>query len=306
MSTILKALKRLDEQRRADASPRTLEEQVLAGGRAQRAPTARRNKWLFVAAGAASVLLVVGASRLLTRGDRAQPQASAPPEQPPATAAAPIAPAIRGREMSRGAPIAGTELDAAMRASLSASSARVETAPGSMLPARGDQPEGELVGVAVPERVAAFDTSSSAVSEGRPPLVAQMPRSLARERLARNAADSHPPESGGPPVTRRESSPAEAAPAAPEPAHEGPAQRTPEPESSAAAAAPRPEVFVERTQWHPAAEKRSATVRQGESGEPHELREGDLLDGVVVKEIHPSGVLFVYEGVEFKRGVGER
>jgi hypothetical protein len=68
----------------------------------------------------------------------------------------------------------------------------------------------------------------------------------------------------------------------------------------------RPEVWVERTLWHPNAEKRSALVRVGADGEVRELHEGDALDGVVVKEIRPSGVLFVHDGAEFKRGVGGR
>ncbi|MFQ5418402.1 MAG: hypothetical protein ACE5FL_15355, partial [Myxococcota bacterium] len=69
---------------------------------------------------------------------------------------------------------------------------------------------------------------------------------------------------------------------------------------------PLPNVVVERTIWHPLAERRVAVVELPDRGESLELREGDAVGPLVVKEIGPSGVTFVNEGVELRRRVGER
>ena len=82
-----------------------------------------------------------------------------------------------------------------------------------------------------------------------------------------------------------------------------PAPKPEEPPSANALAAPAPAVGVDRTQWHPTPEKRSAMIRIGEEA-ARELREGDAVNGVVVKEIRPSGVVFLHRGEEFVRRVG--
>jgi len=64
-------------------------------------------------------------------------------------------------------------------------------------------------------------------------------------------------------------------------------------------------MVVESTRWHPASEKRSARVRVQGRKDPLELREGDAVGVLVVSEIQPSGVVFLYGGREIRRGVGE-
>jgi hypothetical protein len=67
-----------------------------------------------------------------------------------------------------------------------------------------------------------------------------------------------------------------------------------------------PTVYVERTIWHPMAERRVAVVELEGSDEALELHEGDAVGPLVVGEIEPSGVFFVYDGVELRRRVGAR
>ena len=276
MSTILKALKRLDEQRRADASPRTLEEQVLAGGAAREQSGSLPNKWLLALAGSGALLIVSGVAWFAaTRTAEPPPVATAAPEPQ----AAPNSGLPSAALPAAAAPIAGTQIDPAVRERLRAQTSRGELAltegAASLRPTRGTQPE--------PEPLAEVEPASS---EAAPP------------RLAVNSTiGAELPAPAPEAITRTP---------APEPALEATlsARAEPLPEPDVAVVAHRPDVWVERTQWHPSPDKRSAVVRIGEDGEARELREGDAVDGVVVKEIRPSGVLFLHEGAEFKRGVG--
>jgi hypothetical protein len=299
VSTILKALKRLDEQRRADAAPRSLEEQVLAGGGASGAdPDAGRNRKLYAAIGAAGALALGGAAWFATREKPAAPA-------PPVAAATPRAPlrdvvAAAPREAlpREGAPVAGTALDGGVRTQLRPDVARAaeELRRASALPAAGHQPE---PGVGVEAELLAQDAarSGSSASEPAPP---PQPAPRFAARPAREP-DAEPVPSAAPAAIAPAPADAELPTSpAPEAAVASEADAEPQPPLVSA----RPEVWVERTQWHPSAQKRSALVRVGAAGEVRELHEGDALDGVVVKEIRPSGVLFLYDGAEFKRGVG--
>jgi hypothetical protein len=67
-----------------------------------------------------------------------------------------------------------------------------------------------------------------------------------------------------------------------------------------------PNVYVERTIWHPMAERRVAVVELEGSDETLELHEGDAVGPLVVGKIEPSGVFFVHDGVELRRRVGVR
>ena len=66
-----------------------------------------------------------------------------------------------------------------------------------------------------------------------------------------------------------------------------------------------PGLRVERTVWHPIAERRVATIEFGQDAERREIHEGDAVGPLVVSEIEPSGVVFVHEGVEVRRRIGE-
>ncbi len=281
MSTILKALKRLDEQRRAEASPRTLEEQVLAGGVPREQSGSRPNKWLLASAGAGALLVVSGAAWFAaTRTAETPPVAAAAPEPqaaPNAGLPRAIEDAPRAALPAAEAPIAGTQIDPVVRERLRAQASRGEFAltegAASLRPTRGNQPE--------PEPFAEVEPASS---EAAPP-------HLAVSSPLRTELPAPAPEA----ITRTP---------APAPGATLSVRAEPSPEPDVAVVAHRPDVWVERTQWHPSPDKRSAIVRIGEHGEARELREGDAVDGVVVKEIRPSGVLFLHDGAEFKRGVG--
>jgi len=314
LSTILKALKRLDEQRRADAAPRTLEEQVLAGGGAGAAREGReprRRTPILFAGGTLALLAVAGVSYLWLSREQPPVAAAAAPER---VAAAPtplpqaVARAPRESLPARGAPITGDELDPSVRSALHPQPARGDAAfaPGaaSARPAAGNQPE-PGIGIEPSESPEAQRAPVAAVASAReqPPRVAarsvrdepRTPTPAAPPALTpqREIAPTSEPE---PPPRVAEAPPT---PAAEEPAPTPAAPREPD----VAVVAPRPEIWVESTEWHPSPEKRSARIRVGED-EARNLHEGDAVDGVIVKEIRPSGVLFLYEGAEFKRGVG--
>ena len=65
-------------------------------------------------------------------------------------------------------------------------------------------------------------------------------------------------------------------------------------------------LVVAGTSWHPRAERRTARVELEGRAEPLELREGDAVGSLVVREIQPSGVVFLFGDVELRRRVGER
>jgi len=322
LSTILKALRRLDEQRRSEAPPRTLEEQVLAGAaggaaRARRAPVARRTIW--VAGGVFGVLAVGSASVLwLSREEApaviaaAQPErvAAAPPPLPEVVARAP-----RESLPAQGAPLAGDELDSSVRSALRAETARGDGAlasgAASARPAAGNQPEPNI-GVEplteAAEAAAPRFTVRSAREEPRGPAPAPTPqRELApspepprREPIRETQVETAPAPSEPAPIAQQRAAAAPSARAREERSEPAPPTAG---EPDVALVAPRPEIWVESTEWHPSPEKRSARIRVGEDS-ARNLHEGDAVNGVVVKEIRPSGVLFLYEGAEFKRGVG--
>lgn len=78
------------------------------------------------------------------------------------------------------------------------------------------------------------------------------------------------------------------------------------PESAPQAAAPSvAQVGVVSTVWHPSGERRHAIVKT-RAGETREVREGDLVDGLLVDRIEPSRVVFSDGGMELVRRVGDR
>jgi hypothetical protein len=74
---------------------------------------------------------------------------------------------------------------------------------------------------------------------------------------------------------------------------------------AAAVRADVPDLFVARTSWHPSAERRSATLQDG-AGEEIEVHEGDAVGPLVVSRIQPSSVIFLHQGIEIRRRVGQR
>jgi hypothetical protein len=66
----------------------------------------------------------------------------------------------------------------------------------------------------------------------------------------------------------------------------------------------RAQVGVLSTVWHPAGERRHAVVRT-RAGGTREVREGDLVDGMLVDRIEPSRVVFSDGGMELIRRIGD-
>jgi hypothetical protein len=53
---------------------------------------------------------------------------------------------------------------------------------------------------------------------------------------------------------------------------------------------------VEKTQWHPLADRRIAWVRVPGDPDPLRVVEGDVVDGLLITAIEPSGVVFERDG----------
>jgi hypothetical protein len=68
--------------------------------------------------------------------------------------------------------------------------------------------------------------------------------------------------------------------------------------------APALEIEVTRTIWHPRSSQRSALIKVS-GASPVRLREGDRLGSLEVGAIEPTLVVFRYDGVELRRGLGE-
>jgi uncharacterized protein (UPF0248 family) len=64
------------------------------------------------------------------------------------------------------------------------------------------------------------------------------------------------------------------------------------------------EVFVVKTVWHPKPERRSASLRVSDRAELVEVREQDVVEGYVVREITPSSVVLVRDDVVVTHRVG--
>jgi hypothetical protein len=121
------------------------------------------------------------------------------------------------------------------------------------------------------------------------PLAAAEPAPAPKPARAKPSAPAVEPVK---PVARAERAPARPAPVVAKPA--------PPPAPSA------PAVLVERTSWHPSAERRVAWVSvEGISG-TRELHEGDAVGALVVKEIRPSAVVFLHGPDTLQRKVGQR
>jgi hypothetical protein len=102
-----------------------------------------------------------------------------------------------------------------------------------------------------------------------------------------------------------------------EPAPEAKPAAPPEPKPRVReAAAPRPaapeapadipQFAIEKTQWHPLADRRVAWLRMPGESEPRRVVEGDVVDGLLVATIEPSGVVFERDGKKIERVLGKR
>ena len=293
MSTILKALRRLEHDRSA-RSGRPLRQEVMSEPKSR--PRARR--WPLLVA--AVVFGIAAGPMALVMWTELLPKTGAPESSSVSTASV-------SDEAQAAAPIVPSE--------------PLETLPApeplAALPA--DEPE-------TPEFVAEAPPPPVISSE------VEVLRRPAREPRIAAHVDDVPPEPTDPPlgsVRPRPSSdwmpvagrpsvstapaPTEAAATrrrpweidtAPEP-EPGPELAMPRRSDPAAGSAPAPTVRVERTEWHPSPERRVAIVALEGADGPLRLQEGDAVGALVVGEIRPSAVTFYYEGIELRRRVGD-
>jgi len=306
MSTILKALRRL-EQEKSTRSDRSLSEAVV---NVPPPPTTESSRWL-VAGGslagafalAVTLFLVFRPGGEAARPDRVEVAAVAPERSPAALqrdpAAAPALPRVPRREVPN---------RAAARATRPAPRPEPEAQPG--LPAAALTSEVEVATLARPMTRAAVEeriglAAAAAVEKMEKPRLAERVTAPAvapggAPEPSREAAPAAPeraelvpaPSESRPPPTRR----AEPAPL--------PAER-PAAKPEQTARSPLPAVYVERTIWHPDADRRVAVIALEGSEQSLELHEGDAVGTLVIREIAPSGVSFYRDGVELRRRVGE-
>jgi hypothetical protein len=272
MSTILKALRRLEEEKAEQNRP-GLRESVVAAPPA----ASRKLPLFFVVCGV--LALGVAAISWWQLSQVPAPQAVA---APPLAVAAPRPPAL---------PVVAAK--PAVRAVAPVANLRpARSAPVQPIP----EPR-----IAEP---AASVRASSPVIKKTAPLVPAAPVSApVPAPVPRVAVEAEEPMwAQEVAIVKPRSTPK----AKPIPASERTAVRS-EPEVTRASLAkvPIPEVVVTRTLWHPLSDRRSATVRvNGEEGS-RQMVEGDSVGGLVLLKIEPSGVVFAHDGVQIQRRVGQ-
>ena len=156
---------------------------------------------------------------------------------------------------------------------------------------------------ALPQRIPLEDPPDVAVLE-RPPATLRSPIEWStgdpEPPTAASSADGSVQEAAPGPAARAIQP---AAPAPSPPASAQPAEPTRVLRRVPVAAVAQPELLVrvERTLWHPRAERRLAVLRMPGQSEFLRLREGDELGGFRVTHIEPSQVVFERDGVQLVR-----
>ena len=305
MSTILKALRRVEEGRPAQPQRRSMRGDILAGGGKPpvpgpggKPPSPRRKKprgpnlRIWSSLGAALLLAALVWWRLPGAEDADVVEA-----QPPAAAERKLARAVVPEARPPASdPAAATEPAAA---AAPPAPAAPETAPAidPSLPAELTQrlpPLGETLDAPVPEPLAAVAPPSPPSEPAPPPAPSRSSEPVAP--VAQGEPRPPPPPQAAAPVVE----PPRVAASAPAPKPPVAAKRVPAPPPPSA-----PDVQVERTSWHPKPERRVAWVRLEGFSAVREVHEGDALGTLLVKEIRPSAVVFLNGTKQLQRRVGE-
>ena len=306
MSTILKALRRVEEERPgAPVAPRRAMRGDFVAGSGGPPPRRKRggpNLKLWGSVGAVVLLAALVWWRLPRPEPAEVVQATPPPraERParaeapaPQPAPPPAEPLAQAPEPAPAAP-------------------PMAEAPPAPAPAPPDPAVPVDVAERLPPLGATLDAPPVAPEPPPPPSPTLAPRPPPEPPPARVVAPAPPPEAPAP------------SPAVEKPEAAVAAKPQPKPEPAAVASVPAPKpppvvaeptpppapsapvVWVERTSWHPRSERRIAWVRVEGLEEPRELHEGDAVGALVVKEIRPSSVLFQHGATDLQRRVGER
>jgi len=309
VSTILKALQRLEDEKSANVE-RSLSEQVAAR-LAPPDPERRGLKFGVIAISGLAVAAAAAAFWLWPTGE--EPAAEVAMEPPPPATAPANAPAKRvTAEKPRRRPSARP----ATAARAKQDSPAVEVSPVIEVVKHLDaEPADSATRATLPKRAASPAKAGSERpvrrSSARKP-VTQAAREAARPKPApKQVASAKPPE----PQTSRTDAPANSAPApfevaalAPKPAPAAAAAPIPaairEPEREVVPRAKLPTLSVEKTIWHPDVDRRIAVVRLTGAEESLQLKEGDAVGPLVIKAIKPGSVLFNHDGIEIVYNVG--
>jgi hypothetical protein len=290
MSTILRALRRLEEEKAGDEL-QGLHDSVVAPAPD---PGTRKGRAVLAVAGAGFLAAALGALvtwQLLDADGR--------PRSPDAV------PGESASHAGRSIPVESPS-DRALESALEA------LTPDTAILIDAVQRTARLAPVAAPPP----EISSEVLVHRRVP---RPPEALPAPRVEPELPPK--PESRAAAIPEPGASATRPAPSAtpPEPIELAAAQPVPEPESwreaaprpgtsKAQPAAPSsgiPTVKVTKTIWHPRPERRSAVVEVEGSPGSRDLKEGDTLGALVLTEIKPSGVVFDYQGVELVRKIGE-
>jgi hypothetical protein len=279
VSTILKALRRLEEEKTRDGAPRPLREEVASG------PGERSGRrWtLLIPVLALAVGAGIGASAWWlwpSELERAVDTASAPsvavtpePLQPVA------APPVEIPPVEELPPPIEDANAAALQEALAAAAPEM---PG--IPDDAFASDVEVVDRPVPTpRIEPPPPPpvEIAVAEPEPPAPAPRVEPPTPTRVAREI----PPEPDPVPERREpERAASVAPPAAPVPA-------------------PAADVYVTRTQWHPEHTRRSAQVQV--AGQDRSVKEGDVVGDYLVDEIKPTGVILSRDGETIEQKIGK-
>jgi len=346
MSTILKALRRLEQEKSA-GSDRPLSEALV---NAPVPPPPPRSRSLWLAVTGALVVAAVAGGFFWLRG-APEPVAEEPVEVAAVTAPKPArtrptpaaSPAARPRSQRPAQPVPGAAPAPPGTVPMAPGDLGSGTAPSWPDRAPSVFPRSTSGRPELPPEALASDVEvvRRVRPEGPPNVVTGPPPPPASEALpsppverpapgsprpnpaskAQPAPTSEPRVAAASPpratAAARASSPSPEA-ALPLPAAEKPVSQPTEPASGAAsrppepapqrakqiARSPVPDLVVEKTIWHPLAERRVAVVLLTDRDEVVELHEGDAVGPLVVARIEPTGVLFLHDGVELRRRVG--
>ena len=318
MSTILKALRRLEEEKASADSGRDLREQVAArtpmppARPGWRAPAAVAAVLLSALAGAGTIWWIFG-------GDAAREAAEPAPriaEAPPAPAAPAPAPATTfAPDPAAGPPedAFASDVETVPRPHPQPRLADAEPLEPRRPPAAGTRRPVLDTQAAARAREAALREAEmraglaelEGTAEAAPaPVVVPEPVPAIAAPAPEAEAPAPPPKAATPaPRPAPEAAPAPKPAPPPEPAREVAAAK-PAPKVSTPAAPALPDVLVQKTQWHPLSDRRTAWLQV--ACEAREVVEGDVVEGMLVEEIQPSGVVFERDGEPLRRGVGER
>ena len=276
MSTILKALRRLEEDRRRE-DERSLRDRILSN---EPAGVERSGGGNFSAA----ALGVVGAFALLVAGAVTWwVLASGGPQDSAGGFVEETVPVFREDPVAK-------PVEVASSIGLPAVSAPPPTAPSAALEAPSPPvpvPVPVPVSVSPPEEVEVAASS---------PGIAEDIRLITRPSKQGTPAPD-------PPVAR-ETAPTLSRPRSPEPAPAVEARRSEAPAIQTIERPPMPQFVVTRTVWHPDAGRRVAMIRRSGQDAAQAFGEGENLGVLEIVEIQPAGVLFRRDGVEIKRRVG--